>query len=217
MISSLAKIRARVGTLYIALFYYRLPQLRGFFNMWKYNLIYSNFNVGKKSNIWGKFYIVMYEPENSSITIGNNVWMVSEEKRAGITLFSCCKLTTIRKGQIKIGNNVSLNGSVITSKKHIEIGNDSMLAPNVIIVDSDFHAIWPPQERSKQVSDDLDESVIIGNNVWIGMNSVVLKGVSIGDNSVIAAGSIVNSSIPENSVAAGNPAQVIRTFDDKLA
>ncbi len=215
MILSRAKIRARIGTLYIAIFYYRFPQFHGILNKWKFNLIYSNFILGKKSNIWGKFYIVMYDPKNSRITIGDNLWMVSDEKRTGITLFSRCKLTTINKGQIKIGNNVALNGTIITSKKNIEIGNGSMIAPNVIIVDSDFHAIWPPEERHKQASDDEDEPVIIGKNVWIGMNSIVLKGVTIGDNSLIGAGSIVNKSIPANSFAAGSPARIIKTFNDK--
>lgn len=209
-----SKIRSRLGTLYIAFFYYRLPQLIGFINFLKYNLIFANFSVGKKANIWGKFYVVMYEPQKSSIIIGDNLWMVSEEKRAGITLYSSCKLTTLRNGKIKIGNNVALNGTVITSKKCIEIGSDSMIAPNVIIVDSDFHALWPPQERKKQVGDELDESVIIGKNVWIGMNTTILKGVTIGDNSLIGAGSIVTKSIPENSIAAGNPAKVLKTFDE---
>ena len=212
-----SKVRSRIGTSYIALFYYRVPELRGIFNLIIYNLLYANFDVGKNARVWGRFYAVMYEPHRASIKICDNLWMVSEEKRAGITFFCRCKLTTIGSGQIKIGDNVALNGSVITSKKCIEIGDNTMLAPNVIIVDSDFHIIWPPENRFKQVGDDLDEAVIIGRNVWIGMNSIILKGASIGDNSVIGAGSVVNSAIPANCIAAGNPARIVKTFDEFYA
>ena len=206
------KIYSRVGTTYIAIFFERLPQLIGFLYLLRYRLIYSNFVTGKSPNIWGKFYIKMYNPRKSSIQIGDNLWMVSDEKRSGLTLFCSCKLTTIADGKIVIGNNVALNGTVITSKKNIYIGDGTIIAPNVIIVDTDFHAVWPPEDRFKQVSSDLDKAVTIGNNVWIGMNSIILKGLSIGDNSVIGAGSVVNSSIPDNCIAAGNPAKVIKSL-----
>jgi acetyltransferase-like isoleucine patch superfamily enzyme len=57
--------------------------------------------------------------------------------------------------------------------------------------------------------------VIIADNVWIGMNAVILKGVTIGENSVVAAGSVVTKSVPENSVVAGNPAVVVRKFESE--
>ena len=85
-----------------------------------------------------------------------------------------------------------------------------MLAPNVIIVDSDFHAHWPPEKRFQQVDSALDKEVIIGRNVWIGMNSIIIKGVTIGDNSIIGAGSVVTSNIPSNVIAAGSPARVVK-------
>jgi acetyltransferase-like isoleucine patch superfamily enzyme len=57
-----------------------------------------------------------------------------------------------------------------------------------------------------------DESVIIGNNCWIGMNSIILKGVKIGDNSIIGAGSVVTTNVPDNSLAVGSPAKVVKTY-----
>jgi len=204
------RLRGRIGTLFIAVFYYRIPEFRGKLNLLFFNILYPNFKIGDSPKIWGKFFIVMYDPINSNIEVGNNLWMVSEEKRSGITFFCKAKLTTIGTGVIKIGNNVALNGSVITSKKRIEIGDNTMLAPNVIIVDSDFHAHWPPEKRFQQVDSALDKEVIIGRNVWIGMNSIIIKGVTIGDNSIIGAGSVVTSNIPSNVIAAGSPARVVK-------
>jgi|SaaInlStandDraft_6_1057023.scaffolds.fasta_scaffold47610_2 acetyltransferase-like isoleucine patch superfamily enzyme len=204
------RLRGRIGTLFIAIFYYRIPEFRGKLNLLFFNTLYPNFKTGNNPKVWGKFFIVMYDPINSSIEIGDNLWMVSEEKRSGITFFCKSKLTTIGTGVIKIGNNVALNGSVITSKKRIEIGDNTMLAPNVIIIDSDFHAHWPPENRFQQVDPALDKEVIIGRNVWIGMNSIIVKGVTIGDNSMIGAGSVVTSNIPSNVIATGSPARVVK-------
>lgn len=206
------KIRSKIATSYIAWFFYRFNFVRGFIYLYLYRFIFHTFNVGKNPKVWGKFFIFIYEPKNSKIEIGNNLWLVSGEGRSGITFYSHAKLTTIGSGQIKIGNNVALNGTVITSKKNIQIGDNCMIAPNVIIVDTDFHLQWPPEQRFQQVPSKYDKSIFIKSNVWIGMNSIVLKGVTIGKNSIIGAGSIVTTDIPDNVIASGNPARVIKRF-----
>jgi acetyltransferase-like isoleucine patch superfamily enzyme len=92
-----------------------------------------------------------------------------------------------------------------------------MIAGNVIIMDSNFHNPWPPNERLFFSGPQNDENVIIGKNCWIGLNSIILKGVNIGDNSVIGAGSLVLTDIPPNCLAAGNPAKVIKYYPvDKI-
>jgi acetyltransferase-like isoleucine patch superfamily enzyme len=64
----------------------------------------------------------------------------------------------------------------------------------------------PPRPKLKTAP------VKIGDNVWIGMNAVILKGVTIGDNSIVAAGAVVTKSVPANTIVAGNPAAVVKTF-----
>ena len=86
------------------------------------------------------------------------------------------------------------------------------MAPNVTIVDSDFHVHWPPEKRRTVRTGADDRAVKIGEYVWIGANSLVLKGVSIGDNSIVGAGSVVANDIPANVIAAGNPARVIKNL-----
>jgi acetyltransferase-like isoleucine patch superfamily enzyme len=96
----------------------------------------------------------------------------------------------------------------ISAAKSIRIGNNCMFAANVIISDSDWHGIYNrirPFRCTKPVT--------IENNVWLGERVIVNKGVAIGENSVVGAGSVVTKNIPPNSVAAGNPARVIKTIN----
>jgi acetyltransferase-like isoleucine patch superfamily enzyme len=87
------------------------------------------------------------------------------------------------------------------------IGDRCLIGDSVIIYDSDFHNLQPEIRRDARTS---CAPVTIGDNVWIGSRAMILKGVTIGDDSVIGAMSLVNSSIPARCVAAGNPARVIR-------
>lgn len=138
---------------------------------------------------------------------------MSNINRAGITIFSKFKITALFNSQINIGDNISFNGTSISCRTtKIDIGDNTIIAPNVIIVDSDFHSLSPNQARENNLDYESDKPVFIGKNVWIGMNVIVLKGVSIGDNTVIAAGSIVTKSLPSNIIAAGNPAEKIRSL-----
>ncbi|QEY17177.1 acyltransferase [Cellvibrio sp. KY-GH-1] len=99
-------------------------------------------------------------------------------------------------------------GVRISAAQSIRIGDNCMLAANVIISDSDWHGIY---NRIRPFR--CTRPVIIENNVWLGERVIVTKGVTIGENSVIGAGAIVTKNIPANCVAAGNPARVIKTIN----
>jgi maltose O-acetyltransferase len=99
-------------------------------------------------------------------------------------------------------NNVSL-----VANEKITIGNSCLIGELVSIYDCDFHEINP---ATRNHSAGLTKPVVIGNNVWLGSRVIVLKGVTIGENSVIAAASVVTESVPANCIAAGSPAKVIR-------
>ncbi|MFT7246611.1 MAG: acetyltransferase-like isoleucine patch superfamily enzyme [Candidatus Azotimanducaceae bacterium] len=113
------------------------------------------------------------------------------------------------QGHINIGDHCLICPGVrIDSGSQITIGDNCMFAASSYITDSDWHDIY---DRTKTVGTSLP--VILGDNVWIGDGAKVCKGVTIGDNSVIGAGAIVTSDIPANSIAAGNPARVIKPLD----
>ncbi len=113
-----------------------------------------------------------------------------------------------KESKIEFGNNVFINNNfVVISEKSIKIGDNALIGTNVEIADSDFHNIIPTERFG---GDHFTEGVEIKNNVWLGSNVKILKGVTIGENSVIANGSIVTKSIPANVVAGGIPAKVIK-------
>ncbi|MEI6197985.1 MAG: DapH/DapD/GlmU-related protein [Verrucomicrobiota bacterium] len=111
---------------------------------------------------------------------------------------------------ITIGEANAFNNNVsFLANGQITIGDRCQIGDLVCIYDCDFHEIDP---ATRNRSAGITKPVIIGNNVWLGSRVMVLKGVTIGDNSVIAAASVVTKSIPSNCIAAGNPAKVIRTI-----
>jgi acetyltransferase-like isoleucine patch superfamily enzyme len=112
---------------------------------------------------------------------------------------------------LKIGSGVYINRNTsIDATVGIEIGNDTMIGPNCYITDHDHSFIGlPPSTPIGELPLD-GKKTIIGKNVWLGANVIVLKGVTIGDNAIIGAGSIVTKSIPNNTIAVGSPCKVIK-------
>ena len=105
---------------------------------------------------------------------------------------------------IKIGNNCGFSGVSIVADLNVSIGNNVVVGANCIIGDRDGHAdILHTEPRPIKISD----------NVFIGMETIILKGVIIGENSIIAAGSLLNKDIPANCIAGGRPAKVLKYRD----
>jgi len=146
----------------------------------------------------------------ASITLGNNVLLRSSNYRYHANVFAPVKLFVDRpNAKISVGNNTIIVGTCIHAHDNISIGDNCLIAANTQIIDSHGHELsWDdPANRINTTSK--AKPIHIGDNVWIGLNSIILPGVTIGSGSVIAAGSVVTSSIPPMVVARGNPAQVI--------
>jgi acetyltransferase-like isoleucine patch superfamily enzyme len=151
---------------------------------------------------------------DSSISLGTDVSIISASFATALGVNHPVVLRTLRPGaQIKIGDHVGISGGSICAARLIEIGEESMLGANVTIADTDFHSLGPHRSAGHDDPSIAAADVIIGKRVFIGTNSVILKGVSIGDNAVIGAGSIVVKNVPANTIAAGNPCRVIRELN----
>lgn len=113
---------------------------------------------------------------------------------------------------LRIGNNTSIGyGTTISVAKEVTIGDDCLISVNCLIMDSDDHPIDPKKRLLKlPVEQDDVKSVKIGNNVWVGAYSAILKGVAIRDDSIIAAHSVVTNDVPGNSIYAGVPARPVK-------
>jgi acetyltransferase-like isoleucine patch superfamily enzyme len=141
-----------------------------------------------------------------------------------VSCYAGCSFSVGENGQCTIGDFTLLNGALIMAEDRIKIGSHCLVSWNVGIADSDFHPLEPAQRlidaqalapffKDRPSRPKLRTGpVIISDNVWIGMNATILKGVIIGENSVVAAGSVVTKSVAPNSVVAGNPAVVVKTF-----
>lgn len=113
---------------------------------------------------------------------------------------------------IRIGSYSAMHGTIIHSNELVEVGERCMFGPGVIILDNDSHFIsMDAIERRQGVPK--SDPVKIGNNVWIGMRALIMKGVKIDDNSIIASGSVVTRDVPKNTLVGGNPAKIIKTYE----
>lgn len=142
-----------------------------------------------------------------------------------VSCYAGCSFSVGPKGRVTVGDFTLLNGALVMCEDRIEIGSHCLISWNVGMADSDFHPLDPAQRLidSRALAPFLKDRpprpelktapVIISNNVWIGMNAVILKGVTIGENSVVAAGSVVTKSVPANTLVAGNPAVIVKKFE----
>lgn len=175
-----------------------------------YNFIYSPVNLllilkGCKLDGWSKFYrfpLVERFP-NSTIKIGRGCVFVSSSLLNYRGINHPCIINTGCEGaEIIIGSKCGFSGVSIVANKLVKIGDFVTIGANTLIGDRDDHA---------ELYDSKPQPVIIEDNVWIGMQCIILKGVHIGRNCIIGAGSVVTKNIPPNSIAAGIPCKVIKT------
>lgn len=161
--------------------------------------------LGAHHTIMKPWYVSLSGP---NIRIGKCVTIVAEpHQRVKIAVWGREPNT----GEIQIGDYVLISPGVrISASDKIIIGDNTMIANGVYISDSDWHDIYDRTRRGDQVT-----PVIIKNNVWLGDRCTVLKGVTIGENSVVAANAVVAKDVPDNVVVAGNPAKVVKTLDPK--
>jgi acetyltransferase-like isoleucine patch superfamily enzyme len=139
-----------------------------------------------------------------------------------VSCYAGCSFALGERGSCTIGDFTLLNGALVMAEERIEIGSHCLISWNVGIADCDFHPLEPAQRlqdtralapfyENRPPRPKLEtRPVRIADNVWVGMNAIILKGVTIGENSVVAAGAVVSRDVPANVIVAGNPAAVVR-------
>jgi acetyltransferase-like isoleucine patch superfamily enzyme len=178
--------------------------------LWKYPIRFICFikgvRIGKNVNFNG--FPVMRRYENSNISIGDYCTFNSAKNSVWVGLHNRCTFVTLTKNsEISFGDHSGGSGIIILAAKKITIGNNVLIGSHAMIIDNDFHHSDP---NKRLLSENIpSRPIIIEDNVFIGTNCMILKGVTIGKNSVIGANSVVFNNIPENSIAIGNPCKVI--------
>ncbi len=159
----------------------------------------SNFNVTDKFVLGSKYSLLCRQPSvleikpNATLDVGK----VNFGKGTVVVLNDNATLS--------IGDNTYFAGdSKIYAVNNIKIGTNCAISWGLTLIDSDFHTITAPIKSTKV------QPISIGNNVWIGCNCTILKGVKIGDGAVIASNSVVTKNVPPNTLVCGNPARPIK-------
>ncbi|HZK54103.1 MAG TPA: acyltransferase [Desulfosporosinus sp.] len=181
-------------------------------NYFKIILKLNKVEYGK--NLLLKGLPVIYNKSGATLTIGDNCTINSSFLSNLIGLYQRTVIVTrTADARIFIGNNVGISGATIYARKGITIGNNTLIGGNVKIIDNDFHPI-EIETRNQDIKEKIrTRIIIIGKNCFIGCNSIILKGTSLGDGVVVGAGSVVSGQFPDNVVIAGNPAKIINHLE----
>jgi acetyltransferase-like isoleucine patch superfamily enzyme len=189
-----------------------LRKLNSLFGLLKTKFLFkSHILLNGKINISGNpVYKFKY---NGKVIIGNNVSLKSNRDSYHAFMHSGVKLIVDqRDAVIEIGDDSRINGACIHARKRVFIGKKCLIAANVQIIDSNGHQLCFPNVEDRICSRDEPEEIIIDDCVWVGSNSIILPGVSIGYGSVVAAGSVVTKNVPRMCLVGGNPARIIKQY-----
>ncbi len=168
----------------------------------------SNHYIGVRASV-----VLMDGATKEQVLISDNCWHKGRiiVQTGGVVIL---------KPHSQIGENTD-----IFAVNRIEIGAYTAIAPNTTICDNNNHPVNPEKRKAMRVRPQGDDSklwkhsanapIIIGENCWIGANVRICKGVTIGDNSIVAACSVVTKDVPANCIVAGNPAKIVKTDIDK--
>jgi len=158
---------------------------------------------------------IIQRHRRSVIELGSPIELRSWVSSNPLAPYHPVVLSTRKAGSIiKIGNGAGLTGVTIVADEWIEIGHRVLLGANTVITDTDFHPL-DPWQRQQDTRNGQHKPVIIENDVFVGMNSLILKGVTVGAGSVIGAGSVVTRDVPPGVIFAGNPATFVRNVDQR--
>lgn len=162
-----------------------------------FKIVKSNVNINKKLQV-GRTWNGDSNKKTIFLAKKNSNLVVND-----FTIFNGCIVEIEEGATLELGKGYINTGSKINCFNKITIGDNVAISENVTIRDSDNHEIlYDGYEKSKPIK--------IGNHVWIGLNAIILKGVTIGDGSIIAAGTVVTRDVPKNCLVGGVPAKIIK-------
>ncbi len=159
-------------------------------------------SIDKSADLFVDTYCSINEPWNKRLFCKSHRGVFRLEERArfvcnDMSIHDGCRISVGKDATLVMGSGYISMNCEIRCKEFIQIGERVAIAPDVVIRDNDAHQI---------VGSAVSEPIKIGNHVWIGARAMILKGVTIGDNAVIAAGSVVTHDVPPNCLVAGVPA-----------
>lgn len=167
---------------------------------------------------WGKEWRILGMPiiqrhRSSKIILGDGLSIRSWPRTNPLVPHHPVVLATRKPGAvIRVGDNCGFSGTTVVADERIEMGDRVQIGSNASVVDTDFHPLTP-EGRARDFNAGTAAPIVIKDKVFVGMDSLILKGVTIGEGNVVGAGSVVSKDVPPRSVVVGNPAQVVQEVD----
>ncbi len=169
--------------------------------------IFNGVTFPKNGKIRGKVHLV----NRGTIKIGKSCTINGRNKYVPIGCGDGCNIIAEKNANICIGENLGMTNATVYSRLSVTIGDRVLIGGGAKIYDTDFHSL---EHQYRGTSEDKKHTkskpVVIGDDVFIGATSIILKGATIGNRSIIGAGSVVSGHIPDDEIWAGNPARCIR-------
>lgn len=173
------------------------------------SLAHPRIELGKKIRV--RSMPVIIQERGTHIAISDRVMLNSSGRLYHGNMLGRVKLYTEGSGAIiSIGEDTRIHGSCVHARSAIRIGKRCLIAANTNILDSNGHSTDLHGASGRLDSVDDPRPIEIGDDVWIGMNCVILAGTTIGNGSIIGANSVVRGSIPSDCIAAGNPIAIVK-------
>ena len=153
--------------------------------------------------------------DGGKMHIGDNVTLNNGHRYNPIGRQQPCMFVVRNSGQLTIGSNSGMSATAIVCTQSIQIGDFVKIGGNTVIYDTDFHSLDASQRAdiTVDITNTKSDSISIGNHVFIGAHSTILKGVSIGHHSIIGACSVVTRDVPPNEIWGGSPAKFIKKIE----
>lgn len=151
---------------------------------------------------------------NGEINIGAGCMINSSNKSNPVGHGFVSTFFVMKNAVLKIGNNVGISNALIYCADSIVIEDDVMIGGGCQIFDTDFHSLKYADRVKHGDNNKKVKAVLIKKGAFIGCNSILLKGVEIGEKSIIGAGSVVRKNVPDNEIWGGNPAIFLQKIDN---
>lgn len=196
-------------------YFYLLPRelnKRFFIYLNRWILKINDVEFGRNVRLYNNFYLLKHM--SAHIRLGDNFSFSSGSCFNPLSRNIKGSIYAGRNACICIGNNVGVSSACIWAANSIIIGNNVKIGSDSIILDTDCHSLDYIKRRSTKTDIGNSAPIYIGDDVMIGTRCIILKGVTIGERTIIGSGSIVTKSIPSDCIAAGNPCKVIKKIEN---
>jgi acetyltransferase-like isoleucine patch superfamily enzyme len=181
--------------------------------LWRFEAMRAGVELGAGVRLIGR--PIFDHAADSQITVGDNCLLISRPRSTALGVSRPVILRTLAPGaELVVGVDTGMSGTTVCAALSVTIGSRVLLGADVLIADTDFHEVDEVPRRHLPIPTPLPfDRVVIGDDVFVGARTIVLRGATIGSGSVVGAGSVVTGEIPARVVAAGNPCRVIRPIE----